>query len=44
VRPDLEVGAGFPELRLPDHSGRERTLRELAAEQPLVLCFLRGWW
>jgi peroxiredoxin len=44
VRADLVPGALFPDLRLPDHTGRERTLRALAGEQPLVLAFVRGWW
>jgi peroxiredoxin len=34
----------FPELCLPDHTGRERTLEELAEAHPLLLCFARGWW
>jgi len=34
----------FPDLKLPDHTGRPRTLTELAAGDPLVLVFSRGWW
>ena len=44
MRADLVPGNPFPDLRLPDHTGRERSLRELADDQPLVLCFVRGWW
>jgi peroxiredoxin len=41
---DLKPGAPFPDLRLPDTRDRERSLSEIAARQPLVLCFVRGWW
>lgn len=34
----------FPDLALPDHAGRQRSLSELAAGDPLVLHFYRGWW
>jgi peroxiredoxin len=34
----------FPDLALPDHTGRPRTLSELAGGDPLVLVFSRGWW
>jgi peroxiredoxin len=44
MRSDLVPGKPFPDLRLPDHTGRERTLAEIARQQPLVLCFVRGWW
>ncbi len=44
MRADLVPGYPFPDLRLPDHTGRERSLSEIAAEQPLILCFIRGWW
>ncbi len=44
MRPDLVPGNPFPDLRLPDHTGRQRTVGEIAREQPLVLCFVRGWW
>ncbi len=40
----LTPGAPFPDLRLPDTSNRFRSLSEVAAGQPLVLCFVRGWW
>jgi peroxiredoxin len=41
---DLSPGAAFPDLDLPDHTGRPRTLSELAAGDPLVLVTSRGWW
>jgi peroxiredoxin len=44
VRNDLVDGNSFPNLRLPEHTGKERSLSELAGGQPLVLCFVRGWW
>jgi peroxiredoxin len=34
----------FPDLALPDHTGRARTLSEIANGDPLVLVFSRGWW
>ena len=34
----------FPDLALPDHTGRPRTLSELASGDPLALFFSRGWW
>ncbi|MCP9488669.1 MAG: redoxin domain-containing protein [Solirubrobacteraceae bacterium MAG38_C4-C5] len=37
-------GERFPDLDLPDHTGRARTLSELAAGDPVVLAFSRGWW
>ena len=44
MRDDLCPSKPFPDLRLPDHTARERSLSELAAAQPLVLAFVRGWW
>jgi peroxiredoxin len=44
TRPDLGEGARFPDLRLPDHAGNDRTLSELVAGDPAVLHFYRGWW
>ena len=38
------VGARFPDLDLPDHTGRARTLAEVAGGDPLALVFSRGWW
>jgi peroxiredoxin len=40
----LAPGETFPDLDLPDHTGRARTLRELAGGDPLALLFSRGWW
>ena len=37
-------GTHFPDLELPDHHGRLRTLSELAGGDPLVLFTSRGWW
>jgi peroxiredoxin len=37
-------GDPFPDLELPDHNGNPRRLVELAAEDPTVLQFFRGWW
>jgi peroxiredoxin len=40
----LEEGQPFPDIYLPDHTGAERSLSEIAGEHPLVICFVRGWW
>ncbi len=34
----------FPDVELPDHTGRTRTLSELPGGDPLVLLTSRGWW
>jgi peroxiredoxin len=34
----------FPDLDLPDHTGRPRRLSEIAGGDPLVLVTSRGWW
>jgi peroxiredoxin len=44
MRADLVPGNPFPDISLPEHTGRELTLGEIASSQPLVLCFVRGWW
>jgi peroxiredoxin len=44
MRDDLVPGKPFPDVRLPEHTGRELSLSEIAAGQPLILCFVRGWW
>lgn len=44
MRDDLKPGSPFPDLRLPDTTGREIALSEIARRQPLVLAFVRGWW
>jgi peroxiredoxin len=41
---DLAPGETFPDIRLPEHTGRELSLSETAAGRPLLLCFVRGWW
>jgi len=41
---DLAPGAGFPDLDLPDHTGRRRALSGLAGDDPLTLLTSRGWW
>jgi peroxiredoxin len=41
---DLERGAQFPDLDLPDHTGRPRTLSEVAGGDPVALFTSRGWW
>src|ERR1044071_5725755 len=41
---ELSPGASFPDLDLPDHTGRQRRLSELAGGDPLVLFTSRGWW
>jgi peroxiredoxin len=46
VTPAPELGAGgrFPDLELSYHTGRPRSLSELADGDPLVLLSSRGWW
>ena len=44
MRDDLVPGTVFPDVRLPEHTGRELSLSEIASGEPLVLCFVRGWW
>lgn len=41
---DLSPGERFPDLELPDHTGRDRRLSEIAGADPLVLITSRGWW
>ncbi|MHB8659611.1 MAG: redoxin domain-containing protein [Solirubrobacteraceae bacterium] len=40
----LNAGDAFPDVDLPDHTGRDRRLSEVAAGDPLVVLFSRGWW
>ena len=40
----MKPGERFPDLDLPDHTGRQRTLSEVAAGDPLALFTSRGWW
>jgi len=44
MRADLTIGGTFPDLRLPETTGKELPLSEIARAQPLVLAFVRGWW
>jgi peroxiredoxin len=44
MRDDLVPGNPFPDIRLPEHTGTELLLSEIAKEKPLVLAFVRGWW
>lgn len=39
-----QPGETFPDLDLPDHTGRARRLSELAGGDPVALLFSRGWW
>lgn len=41
---NLTPGNRFPDLALPDHTGRARELSELAGGDPVALLFSRGWW
>jgi len=41
---NLDPGQPFPDLDLPDHTGRARRLTEVAAGDPVALLFSRGWW
>ena len=41
---NFKIGDQFPSLRLPDHTGQETSLEELAAGAPLILTFYRGAW
>jgi peroxiredoxin len=40
----VKPGERFPDLDLIDHTGRERTLSEVAGGDPLALFTSRGWW
>jgi peroxiredoxin len=41
---DLVPGAALPDVTLADHAGRPRRLSTLAAGDPLVVTFYRGFW
>jgi peroxiredoxin len=41
---ETEFGTTFPDLDLPDHTGRPRLLSELAGGDPVALITSRGWW
>ena len=40
----MKPGERFPDLDLPDHTGRPRRLSELAGGDPVALFTSRGWW
>jgi peroxiredoxin len=40
----VNAGERFPDLDLPDHTGRSRQLSEIAGGDPLALFTSRGWW
>lgn len=42
MREDIVPGAPFPDYRLPDHTGAERSLSELQGDDPMVLVLSRG--
>jgi peroxiredoxin len=44
MRADLSPGHEFPDVRLPDHTGETLAVRGIAAGQPLIVSFVRGWW
>lgn len=41
---NLDPGGPFPDLDLPDHTGRGRMLSEIAGGDPTAVMFSRGWW
>ena len=42
MRPDIVLGAAFPDYELSDHRGKHRTLSELQGGEPLLLVLSRG--
>jgi peroxiredoxin len=40
----VRAGERFPDLDLPDHTGRPRTLTEVGGGDPVALFTSRGWW
>jgi peroxiredoxin len=42
MRPDIKVGAIFPDYELPDHTGTHRRLSELQGNDPMILILSRG--
>jgi peroxiredoxin len=40
----MNPGGRFPDLDLPDHTGRPRRLSELGGGDPVALFTSRGWW
>jgi len=43
MRADLKVGNIFPDIELPDHTGKDYKLSQLQRGWPAVLCFSRGY-
>ena len=41
---NLQTGATFPDLELPDHAGNPRRLSELVGGDPTYVNFFRGFW
>ena len=39
-----QPGERFPDLELPDHTGRVRRLFDVSGGDPVALVFSRGWW
>jgi peroxiredoxin len=44
MRQDIRIGQPFPDITLPETTGTELALGQIARGQPLVLAFVRGWW
>jgi peroxiredoxin len=42
MRPDINVGATFPDYELTDHGGKRRKLSELQGDDPMILVLSRG--
>ncbi|MGY1802396.1 redoxin domain-containing protein [Blastococcus sp. SYSU D00922] len=42
MRSDITPGGVFPDYRLPDHTGTDRTLSELQGRDPMILTLARG--
>jgi peroxiredoxin len=42
--PLMEITDAFADFTLADHAGNQRQLSELAAGDPVILQFFRGWW
>jgi peroxiredoxin len=42
MRPDIKVGATFPDYELTDHAGKQRRLSALQGDDPMILVLSRG--
>ena len=42
MRPDIQVGARFPDYELTDHTGKRRKISELQGDDPMILVLSRG--